>query len=92
MNRDSDGGDAGGNESAEAPDGTPAGGVDRRTLLGAVAAAGGAAVAGCSGSEPDDASTTGLDPDRLDELAARFAPTLYFDAAEPWFPTDPPTR
>ncbi|WP_017342012.1 hypothetical protein [Halorubrum sp. T3] len=63
--------------------------VDRRTVLGALAGAGSAAVAGCSGSEPDDAATSDLDPDRLDELAARFAPTLYFDAAEPWFPTDP---
>jgi len=25
----------------------------------------------------------------LDELATRFAPTLFFDSAEPWFPTDP---
>ncbi|TKX68620.1 hypothetical protein [Halorubrum sp. GN11GM_10-3_MGM] len=63
--------------------------VDRRTVLGALAGAGSAAVAGCSGSEPNDASTTDLDADRLDELAARFAPTLYFDSAEPWFPTDP---
>ncbi|WP_144799777.1 hypothetical protein [Halorubrum depositum] len=63
--------------------------VDRRTVLGALAGAGSAAVAGCSGSEPDDAATGDLDSDRLDELAARFAPTLYFDSAEPWFPTDP---
>lgn len=64
-------------------------GVDRRTVLGALAGAGSAAVAGCSGSEPDDAATTEMDAETLDELAARFAPTLYFDAAEPWFPTDP---
>ena len=38
---------------------------------------------------PNDAETGGLDAERLDELATRFAPTLYFDAAEPWFPTDP---
>ncbi|WP_424014054.1 hypothetical protein ACOZ35_13475 [Halorubrum xinjiangense] len=63
--------------------------VDRRTVLGALAGAGSAAVAGCSGSQPDDAATTDLDADRLDELAARFAPTLFFDSAEPWFPTDP---
>ena len=85
MDRDSDDGGASGNESVE----TAAVGVGRRTLLGAVAAAGSVAVAGCSGSEPDDVSTTDVDADRLDELAARFAPTLYFDAAEPWFPTDP---
>jgi len=64
-------------------------GVDRRTVLGALAGAGSAAVAGCSGSDPDDAATGALDSDTLDDLAARFAPTLYFDAAEPWFPTDP---
>ncbi|WP_050033157.1 hypothetical protein [Halorubrum halophilum] len=68
-------------------------GVDRRTVLGALAGAGSAAVAGCSGSgsgsAPSDAATGELDPERLDELAARFAPTLYFDVAEPWFPTDP---
>ncbi|PAU85278.1 hypothetical protein CK500_01010 [Halorubrum salipaludis] len=67
--------------------------VDRRTVLGALAGAGSAAVAGCSGSGsdsmPSDAATEDLDPDTLDELAARFAPTLYFDSAEPWFPTDP---
>ncbi|WP_280585940.1 hypothetical protein [Halorubrum sp. Boch-26] len=63
--------------------------VDRRTVLGALAGAGSAAVAGCSGSGPEDAATIDLEPDRLDELVARFAPTLYFDSAEPWFPTDP---
>ena len=42
-----------------------------------------------SGSESPDSETTAMDPDALDELASRFAPTLYFDSAEPWFPTDP---
>ncbi|WP_241981526.1 hypothetical protein [Halorubrum sp. GN11_10-6_MGM] len=83
------GADRGGVGSEGASDGATPTRVDRRTVLGALAGAGSAAVAGCSGSEPDDAATTGLDADRLDELAARFAPTLYFDAAEPWFPTDP---
>ncbi len=63
--------------------------VGRRTVLGALAGAGSAAVAGCSGSEPDDAATIDFEQERLDELAARFAPTLYFDSAEPWYPTDP---
>jgi hypothetical protein len=94
MDRDADGDGAGGADRAEpgpdeAGDEPPATRVDRRTVLGALAGAGSAAVAGCFGSEPDDASTTGVDSDRLDELAARFAPTLYFDIAEPWFPTDP---
>ena len=66
-----------------------AAGVDRRTVLGALAGAGSAAIAGCSGSEPDDAATTGMEAETLEELATRFAPTLYFDSAEPWFPTDP---
>ncbi|MDB9234717.1 hypothetical protein [Halorubrum ezzemoulense] len=90
MDRDADAGDgARGSGPDEAPGGAPASRVDRRTVLGALAGAGSAAVAGCSGPEPDDASTTDLDADRLDELAARFAPTLYFDSAEPWYPTDP---
>ena len=94
MDRDADGEGAGGADRAgpgpdEAGDEPPATRVDRRTVLGALAGAGSAAVAGCSGSEPDDAPTTGADSDRLDGLAARFAPTLFFDAAEPWFPTDP---
>ncbi|WP_434523031.1 hypothetical protein [Halorubrum sp. AS12] len=89
MNRDADAGkDASESESVGAT-GRASQGVDRRTVLGALAGAGSAGVAGCSGSEPDDAATAALDPDRLDELAARFAPTLYFDAEEPWFPTDP---
>ncbi|WP_418284037.1 hypothetical protein [Halorubrum sp. DTA46] len=64
-------------------------GINRRTVLSAVAGAGSVAVAGCSGSDPDDAETLSMDGETLDDLAARFAPTLYFDAAEPWFPTDP---
>ncbi|VTT87061.1 unknown [Halorubrum sp. DM2] len=90
MNRDSEAGeDATRTGPSGLDDGAPGGRVDRRTVLGAVAGAGSAAVAGCAGSEPEDASTTGLDPERLEGLAARFAPTVYFDSAEPWFPTDP---
>ncbi len=63
--------------------------IDRRTVLGALAGVGSAGLAGCSDAEPDDAATTEMDAETLDELTARFAPTLYFDAAEPWFPTDP---
>lgn len=64
--------------------------VDRRTVLGALAGAGGAALAGCSAFEREsDAETTQLDDDAARELAERFAPTLYFDSREPWFPTDP---
>ncbi|QIO24095.1 hypothetical protein [Haloarcula sp. JP-L23] len=64
--------------------------LDRRTLLAALAGAGAASVAGCSvfdGGEDSDASD--VESDRAEELATRFAPTLYFDENEPWFPTDP---
>ncbi|GAB3702775.1 hypothetical protein [Halorubrum pallidum] len=79
-------------------------GVARRSVLGSLAGAGTVVVSGCAGDptegterdessgsagEPTESETVGLDSDTLDELAARFAPTLYFDAAEPWFPTDP---
>jgi hypothetical protein len=69
-------------------------GVDRRTVLGALATAGLGSVAGCSslqgGSDGgSEESTTPVEPDVAAELAARFAPTLYFDEYEQWFPTDP---
>ncbi|WP_066412184.1 hypothetical protein [Halorubrum aethiopicum] len=64
--------------------------LDRRTLLGAVAGLGTASIAGCSALEREaDAGTSGMDEGRVRELAERFAPTLYFDVHEPWFPTDP---
>ena len=82
----------------------PDAGVDRRSVLGSLAGAGTIVVSGCTGDSPKragtdessdttdgstDAETVALDTDTLDELAVRFAPTLYFDAAEPWYPTDP---
>jgi hypothetical protein len=64
--------------------------VDRRTVLGAVAGAGAAALAGCGAFQRGtDAGTTAVPDDRARDLAERLAPTLYFDAAERWFPTDP---
>ncbi len=64
--------------------------VSRRAVLQTVAGAGFASVAGCSAFEggSDDAAST-VEGERAEELARRFAPTLYFDQAEPWFPTDP---
>ena len=60
----------------------------RRQVLGAVAAS--VSLAGCSALSPgDDATTTPVPDDEARELAERFAPTLYFDEAEAWFPTDP---
>ena len=63
----------------------------RRRFLASLAGAGVASsLAGCSLLEAEsDASTTPVDDDRALELAERFAPTLYFDEAEPWLPTDP---
>jgi len=64
--------------------------IDRRTALRALAGAGAASLAGCGALEAgDDAGTAGVADGTAGELAAAFAPTLYFDAAERWFPTDP---
>ncbi|NLV09772.1 hypothetical protein GOC74_07490 [Halomicrobium mukohataei] len=64
--------------------------LDRRAFLAATAVVGTGAVAGCSALEAgDDATTTPVDEGRARELAERFAPTLYFDSAEQWYPTDP---
>ena len=70
---------------------SPAPILDRRTLLAGLAGVGTAGVAGCSAltDRGSDADTTGVDPDLASDLATRFAPTLYFDEAEPWLPTDP---
>jgi len=59
-------------------------------MAGAVAA-GGLPLAGCSASGDDrpDGATVPLDDGQARRLAERFAPTLYFDANERWFPTDP---
>ncbi|PSQ24494.1 hypothetical protein BRD04_01200, partial [Halobacteriales archaeon QS_9_67_17] len=64
--------------------------LSRRALLGSIAGGVGAALAGCSlpDAEPD-ATTTAVDEDRARSLAERFAPTIYFDRNERWFPTDP---
>ncbi|MFW5978087.1 MAG: hypothetical protein ACOCP2_02480, partial [Halohasta sp.] len=71
-----------------ASDGVPS--LNRRTLLGGIAGGAVAGVAGCSLLERgSDAELSELDDDRAQELAEQFAPTLYFDRAERWFPTDP---
>ena len=75
----------------------------RRSLLGALAGTGTAALAGCpagggdatptstdgDGSNTDAPPTETPSPDRARDLAERFAPALTYDAAERWFPTDP---
>ncbi|WP_336001847.1 hypothetical protein [Halorientalis halophila] len=64
--------------------------IDRRTVLTGVAGVAAASMAGCSLFEGgDDGSVSSVDGDRARTLAERFAPTLYFDANEQWFPTDP---
>nr|WP_305882830.1 hypothetical protein [Halobellus rarus] len=64
--------------------------MNRRTLLATLASAGVGSLAGCSFAEREsDEATTETDPELAESLARRFAPTLYFDAAEPWLPTDP---
>jgi len=64
--------------------------LDRRTLLGALAAAGATSFTGCSALQAEsDSEAAKADDDFARELATRFAPTLYFDEHEPWFPTDP---
>ncbi|ELZ80084.1 hypothetical protein C454_12808 [Haloferax gibbonsii ATCC 33959] len=69
---------------------------DRRAFLAALGSAGLGSLAGCSalgGDSTETASTAAptasVDADVARDLAARFAPTLYFDADETWFPTDP---
>jgi hypothetical protein len=66
-------------------------GMRRRRFLATLAGTGVASsLAGCSLLAPGrDASTTSLTDDRARALAERFAPTMYFDEAEPWLPTDP---
>jgi hypothetical protein len=64
--------------------------LDRRAVLGALATAGTASLAGCPLANPgDDGTTETVDSSMASELAARFAPTVFFDEHEQWFPTDP---
>ncbi|WP_321111685.1 hypothetical protein [Halorussus salinisoli] len=64
--------------------------VTRRTVLGALAGTGVTSLAGCSLLEAEsDGDTTAVDDGMARELAVQFAPTLYFDEDERWFPTDP---
>ena len=64
--------------------------VDRRAVLASLGALGTASLAGCTAFEPgDDSGTTELGDEQARSLAEQFAPTLYFDEYEQWFPTDP---
>ncbi len=81
---------------ARAPPDEPAddaGEISRRALLaagGGLALVGGGVLGWQTLSErPDDASARELDESESRQLAETYAPTLYFDVAERWFPTDP---
>jgi len=65
--------------------------IRRRHFLASLGTlAGTSALAGCGALDAgEDASTTNLSAEAARSLAERFAPTLYFDEAEPWLPTDP---
>ena len=64
--------------------------LDRRTVLGGIASAGVASIAGCSLLDPGaDGPSTEIGDKRARSLAEEFAPTIYFDRNEQWFPTDP---
>ncbi|QSG10760.1 Uncharacterized protein HSBGL_0323 [Halapricum desulfuricans] len=64
--------------------------LDRRSVLTGVAGAGVASVAGCSLLETGkDGPATEVGPERARSFAEEFAPTIYFDRNEQWFPTDP---
>ncbi|MEF8827200.1 MAG: hypothetical protein V5A27_12815 [Halapricum sp.] len=64
--------------------------LDRRAVLGSIAAGGLATLSGCSFLESDeDNPATEVGDERALELAAAFAPVIYFDRDEQWFPTDP---
>jgi hypothetical protein len=66
--------------------------VDRRTVLASLVGGTVASMAGCSafgGGDPDDGDVAPVEGDRAQALAEEYAPTLYFDEHEQWFPTDP---
>ena len=64
--------------------------VDRRTVLASFGSLGAASLAGCSAFDSaDDGETRELSDEQARELAEQFAPELYFDKYEKWFPTDP---
>ena len=66
--------------------------LDRRSVLGGLAGAGIASIAGCSLLKSDeDGPSTEIGGERARSLAEEFAPTIYFDRNEQWFPTDPRT-
>ena len=68
--------------------------VHRRDYLRALAGtvtAGSLPLAGCGSADTEEppGPTVPMDAEHARRLAERFAPTLYFDDHERWFPTDP---
>ncbi|MXR51272.1 hypothetical protein GRX03_06595 [Halovenus sp. WSH3] len=63
---------------------------NRRDILRGVSGGAAATLAGCSFFDRgDDGETTAVEGERARQLAEQFAPALYFDRNEKWFPTDP---
>ncbi|SFG41004.1 hypothetical protein SAMN04488063_1953 [Halopelagius inordinatus] len=66
--------------------------MNRRAFLRATGVAAAGSLAGCStggNGNTAEGTTNAVADERARELAERFAPTVYFDANERWFPTDP---
>jgi hypothetical protein len=64
--------------------------LSRRSVLAGAASAAASSVAGCSLLERGaDGETVDVEGERAARFAQLFAPTLYFDEHEQWFPTDP---
>jgi hypothetical protein len=64
--------------------------VNRRTVLTGLASGVAASLAGCAALDSDaDGPVSQPSGEAAAALAERFAPTVYFDEHEQWFPTDP---
>lgn len=68
----------------------PSRAIRRRELLAGIAGGATSTLAGCGFFERNaDNQAAAIDSERARSLAERFAPTIYFDEFEQWFPTDP---
>ncbi|WP_340098898.1 hypothetical protein [Salinibaculum salinum] len=78
---------------SDEPTGSDVRDLSRRDLMKLAAGAGAIGVSGAVGWEllqsGPDAATETLPPDETRELAELYAPEVYFDSHEKWYPTDP---
>jgi hypothetical protein len=78
---------------SDEPTGSDVRDLSRRDLLKLAAGAGAIGVSGAASwqllQSGPDAPTETLPPDETRALAETYAPQLYFDSHEKWFPTDP---